>query len=162
MIGKGGFMISQKFINLIEDNSKEITEYWIKDIHKNDSTPSFHKMASEECMGYGMSILQELGNWLDEKDKGGDIKDIYIELGRARAEAGFPLEDIVSAQLLLKRHIWLYVLSHGFLSTAFELYQILELNNRVVYFFDRVIFYLIYGYELETTAKIKKMEHLFK
>jgi hypothetical protein len=155
-------MISQKFINLIEDNSKEISEYWINDIRGNESTPSFHEEDREECIGYGMSILQELGNWLDEKDKGADVKDIYIELGRTRAKQGYPLQDIISAQLLLKRHIWLYVLSHGFLSTAFEIYQILELNNRVVYFFDRLIYYMIYGYELETTAKIKRMEGLFK
>ncbi len=155
-------MISEKFIKLIEENATEITDYWTKDIHKNESTPSFHGMEREECIGYGMSILQELGKWFDEKERGGDIKDIYIELGRARAKEGRPLSDIVSAQLLLKRHIWLYVLSHGFLSTAYELYQILELNNRVVYFFDRVIFYLIYGYELESTAKIGRMADLFK
>ena len=155
-------MISEKFIKLIEENATEITGYWINDIHKNETTPSFQGMAREECMGYGMSILQELGQWLDERERGGDIKDIYIELGRARAKEGRPLSDVVSAQLLLKRHIWLYVLSHGFLSTAYELYQILELNNRVVYFFDRVIFYLIYGYELESTAKVGRMAGLFK
>lgn len=155
-------MISEKFIKLIEDNAGEITDYWINDIHTNESTPSFHGMARKECTGYGMSILQELGNWLDEREKGGDIKDIYIRLGRERALEPRPLSDVISAQLLLKRHIWLYVLSHGFLSTAFELYQILELNNRVVYFFDRLIFYLIYGYELETTAKVERMSDLFK
>ncbi|MBN1573183.1 MAG: hypothetical protein JW984_08320 [Deltaproteobacteria bacterium] len=155
-------MISEKFVKLIEENAKEITDYWINDIHKNESTPSFHEMAREECMGYGMSILKELGNWLDEKDKGGDVKDIYIKLGQKRAIEPRPLSDVVSAQLLLKRHIWLYVLSHGFLSTTYELYQILEVNNRVVDFFDRLIFYLIYGYELETTAKIDRMADHFK
>ncbi len=154
-------MISQKFIHLIEENSGEIAEYWINDLKKNESTSCFHDFGKEECMGYGLSILQDLGNWLDEKDKGGKIKGIYIELGRDRAKEGLPLPEIVSAQLLLKRHIWLYILSHGFLSTAFELYQILELNNKVVYFFDRMIFYIIYGYELETTAKIKRMAKLF-
>jgi hypothetical protein len=155
-------MISEKLIKLIEENAKEISDYWINDINENESTPSFHEIAREECMDYGISVLQELGNWLDEKDRGADIKDVYISLGRRRALEPRPLSEIVSAHLLLKRHIWLYVLSHGFLSTTYELYQILEVNNRVVDFFDKIIFNLIYGYELETTAKVKRMAGLFE
>jgi len=154
-------MISEKFIKMIEDNAEEITGYWAADIKENVTTPAFHRISEEECIPYGTSLIKELGDWLDEGKKGQDIKDVYLALGKKRATEGIALEDIVSAHLLLKRHIWLYVLSHGFLSTAFEIYQVLELNNRVVLFFDRLIFWLVYGYETETTAKIEGMGRLF-
>lgn len=154
-------MISEKFIKMIEDNAEEITGYWSADIKENATTPAFHRITDAECIPYGTSLIQELGDWLDEGKKGSDIKDVYLALGKRRAIEGIALEDIVSAHLLLKRHIWLYVLSHGFLSTAFEIYQVLELNNRVVLFFDRLIFWLVYGYESETTAKIEGMGRLF-
>jgi hypothetical protein len=35
------------------------------------------------------------------------------------------------------------------LDTALELHQAIELNNRVVLFFDRAIYYTILGYEGE-------------
>lgn len=155
-------MISEKFVRLIKDNMDEIVRYWCNDIKENETTPSLRNFESAACVPYGISILKELGAWLDEKKKPTELRDFYINLGKQRAQEGLPIEDIVSAHLLLKRHIWLFVLSHGFLSTAFELYQSLELNNRVVNFFDHVTFYMVYGYETQTTAKIDGMKHLFQ
>jgi hypothetical protein len=155
-------MISEKFVRLIKDNIDEIVKYWCNEIHDNETTPAFRAVDAQVCVPYGTSLLQELGDWLDEKKKPMELKDFYIDLGKQRAQEGLPIEDVVSAHLLLKRHIWLFVLSHGFLSTAFELYQVLEINNRVVNFFDHVIYYTVYGYETKTTAKIPGMEHLYK
>jgi hypothetical protein len=155
-------MISEKFVRLIKDNIDEIVKYWCSEIHENDSTAAFRVVDANVCIPYGTSVLLELGDWLDEKKKPAELKDFYINLGKQRAQEGLPIEDIVSAHLLLKRHIWLFVLSHGFLSTAFELYQVLEINNRVVNFFDNLIYYMVYGYETKTTAKIPGMEHLYK
>ena len=63
------------------------------------------------------------------------------------------------ALFLLKRQIWLYILQEGLLTTNLELYQALELNNRVVLYFDRAIYYLTRGYEIgaeeiKTTGEI--------
>jgi hypothetical protein len=155
-------MISEKFVRLIKDNIDEIVKYWCNEIHENETTPAFRSIDAGVCIPYGTTVLQQLGDWLDEKKKPSELKDLYIDLGKQRAQEGIPIEDIVSVHLLLKRHIWLFVLSHGFLSTAFELYQVLEINNRVVNFFDHVIYYTVYGYETKTTAKIPGMEHLYK
>ncbi len=155
-------MISEKFVRLIKDNIDEIVKYWCSEIHENETTTAFQAVDAAVCVPYGTSVLLELGDWLDEKKKPAELKDFYINLGKQRAQEGLPIEDIVSAHLLLKRHIWLFVLSHGFLSTAFELYQVLEINNRVVNFFDNLIYYMVYGYETKTTAKIPGMEHLYK
>jgi hypothetical protein len=155
-------MISEKFVRLIKDNIDEIVKYWCSEIHENETTPAFRSVEAQVCVPYGTTVLRQLGDWLDEKKKPSELKDMYIELGKQRADEGLPIEDIVSAHLLLKRHIWLFVLSHGFLSTAFELYQVLEINNRVVNFFDHLIYYMVYGYETKTTAKIPGMAHLYK
>jgi hypothetical protein len=51
------------------------------------------------------------------------------------------------ALILLKRYLWLEVLSEGFVSSNLELYQVLELNNRVVLYFDRAVYFTIAGYQ---------------
>jgi len=155
-------MISEKFVRLIKCNIDEIVKYWCNEIKENETTSAFHNFDADVCVPYGASILKELGDWFDENKRPSELREIYIELGKQRALQGLPLEDVVSAHLLLKRHIWLFVLSHGFFSTAFELYQSLELNNRVVNFFDHVIYYIVFGYETQTTAKVKGMEKLYK
>ena len=155
-------MISEKFVRLIKDNIDEIVKYWCNEIHENETTPAFRVLDADTCVPYGKNVLRELGDWLDGKKKPAELKDFYIKLGKQRAEEGLPIEDVVSAHLLLKRHIWLFVLSHGFLSTAFELYQVLEINNRVVNFFDHAVYYMVYGFETKTTAKISGRERLYK
>jgi hypothetical protein len=38
-------------------------------------------------------------------------------------------------------------MTEGFLDTALDMYKALELNNRVILFFDRAILYTAVGYE---------------
>ncbi|HEY5501987.1 MAG TPA: hypothetical protein VIJ97_01620, partial [Candidatus Anoxymicrobiaceae bacterium] len=64
-------------------------------------------------------------------------------------EAGYGVEEVVMALMLLKRHVWLYIVQEGFLKTNLELYQALELNNRVVLYFDRAIYYVTEAYSEE-------------
>jgi hypothetical protein len=49
--------------------------------------------------------------------------------------------------IITRRHIWLKVMSEGFLDTALDMYKALELNNRVILFFDRAIHFTALGYE---------------
>ena len=58
--------------------------------------------------------------------------------------------------LLIKRHLWIFVMENQFFSSSFELSQALELNNKVVLFFDRVIYFAVMGYEEEMRKSLKK------
>ncbi len=48
---------------------------------------------------------------------------------------------------LLRRRLWQKVQSEGLLDTALDLFQAMELHNRVVLFFDRALYYAVVGYE---------------
>jgi hypothetical protein len=43
--------------------------------------------------------------------------------------------------------LWRKVLGEGLLDTMLDLYQAIELNNRVMLFFDRAIYFITIGYE---------------
>ena len=49
--------------------------------------------------------------------------------------------------MLIKSHLWLYLQEKNFFNSKYELSQALELNNNVVFFFDRVIYFVTMGYE---------------
>jgi hypothetical protein len=68
-------------------------------------------------------------------------------MGGQRRKEGFALSEVISALIVTRRHIWLKVLSDGVLDTALHLNQALELNNRVLLYFDRAIYYSAVGYE---------------
>ena len=49
--------------------------------------------------------------------------------------------------MLIKRHLWLYLLEKHFFESSYELMKSLEINNRIVLFFDRAILASTIGYE---------------
>jgi hypothetical protein len=87
-----------------------------------------------------------------------EVKKHYIALGRQRFKEGIPLNELVMALMLIKRHLWLYVQEKHFLDSSFEMYQALEFNNRVVLFFDRAIYFSTMGYEEELKKEACKPE----
>ena len=62
------------------------------------------------------------------------------------------MEEVVMTLVLIKRYLWLHLLEGGLMTTRLELYQALELNNKVVLYFDRAIYFAIIGYK-EARAK---------
>jgi hypothetical protein len=62
---------------------------------------------------------------------------------------------VVLAFMLVKRNLWQFVQEKQFFENTYEFTQALELNNKVVLFFDRVIYFVTMGYE-EELRKEKK------
>jgi hypothetical protein len=140
-------MISEKLVRLIEDNADTLTKSWLSDVRKNPTTPTYQIFPEEKLYQRAHFVYSQLGHWISRETGKGEVRSYYVKLGEERFKEGFALYEVVSAIILLKRHLWLHILSDGQLSTAFELYQSLELNNRVVLFFDRAVYYTIIGYE---------------
>jgi len=61
-----------------------------------------------------------------------------------------PLDELISAISLLKKHIFRFTSSMGVWSRPVEIYRVLELGERLVYFFDRATYYAVAGYGKKT------------
>jgi hypothetical protein len=59
--------------------------------------------------------------------------------------------------VLIKRHLWLHLLEEGVMTTNIEVYQALDVNNKVVLYFDRAIYFSLIGFRRarEESAKAK-------
>lgn len=154
-------MISEKLVKLIEDNADDLTKSWLRDVRENPTTPTYQTFPEEKLYQRAHFVYSQLGHWISRETGKGEVRGYYMKLGEERFNEGFALYEVVSAIILLKRHLWLHILSDGQLSTAFELYQSLELNNRVVLFFDRAVYYAIIGYEDAFRKKTAKEKGLF-
>jgi hypothetical protein len=74
----------------------------------------------------------------------------WTGLGKQRRKEGFALSEILIALSLVRQRLWKKVQSEGLLDTAYDLYQAMELYNRVTLFFDSAVFYTAVGYEAES------------
>ena len=120
-------------------------------------TRSYWNAPREELHERADSVCNRMGYFLGRRLPREKLAAFYKRLGEARRADGYGVEEVVMALMLLKRHIWLFVLQEGFLTTNLELYQALELNNRVVLYFDRAIYYVTQAYsELDDKEAAEK------
>ena len=140
-------MISQKFVELIERHAEKISRQWVEDVGQNVNTPFYHTIDRDKLGERGQVMYKNLSNWLAVSTPKEMIADFYRKWGRERFEEGIPLSQLVYAFILFRRHLWLFILHSGFFDTAIELLRALELNNRVILFFDRALHNIVMGYE---------------
>jgi hypothetical protein len=92
-------------------------------------------------------MYKRLGHWLSIQTPKEETAKFFKRYGQERYREEFPLSELIYSLILFRRHLWLYILHAGLLDTAYELHRALELNNRVILFFDRAVYNMALGYE---------------
>ena len=150
-------VVATKLVKIIEKNSSVIADRWVDDVTTLAYTRSYWNVPREELHERADSVCNRMGYFLGRRLPREKLASFYKRLGEGRRAEGYGVEEVVMALMLLKRHIWLFVLQEGFLTTNLELYQALELNNRVVLYFDRAIYYVTQAYsELDDKEAAEK------
>ncbi|HPC47254.1 MAG TPA: hypothetical protein PLW83_04360 [Deltaproteobacteria bacterium] len=139
-----------QLLDLIRNNANELARRASKEILTRDETKGYRKLGQDVLYDRVYDVYSTLGGWLGQDDHTvSEIRKVYTELGRKRFREGIPLNEVVLAFMLVKRVLWDFIQERQFFETTFEMGQALELNNRVVFFFDRVIYFVTMGYEEE-------------
>jgi hypothetical protein len=146
-------MLSQKFVELIEKNADSIAKEWLKDVTHNAYTPTYHTFDPDRLYERAFSMYKWLGEWLSIQTGKEKTAEYYKKYGKDRFLEGFPLQELIYSFILFRRHLWLFILHAGFLDTAYELLRGMELNNRVILFFDRALYNMVLGYQEASQRK---------
>lgn len=138
---------SQRLVDLIERNAAELTSQYLHDVKQQAGMPTYRSFDEKEVYSRAFRVYSQLGKWLSQETTRDQIKKYWMSLGRDRRAEGFALSEIIQSLCLIRRHLWLKVESEGLIDTALELYQAIDLYNRVMVFFDRALYYAALGYE---------------
>jgi hypothetical protein len=141
--------ISNKLVQLIEKNADHLTNSWLSDVQKHPQTPTYHTYNEKKLFNRAFDVYSRLGKWISKETTKEEIYQHYLAMGMQRRKEGFALSEVIQAMIITRRHIWLKVMSEGFLDSALDMYKALDLNNRVVLFFDRAIHFIAMGYEVD-------------
>ncbi len=142
-------MIYSKLVEIIEKNREELTRRSFRELLSRDETKSYREIQQDLLSERISDVYDRLISWLKKERSALDVRKYYVDLGKRRFSEGIPLSEVLLAFMLLKRHLWLFVTEKQFFDSTYECYQALELNNKVVLFFDRVIFFAALGSEEE-------------
>ena len=138
---------SRRLVHLIESNAVELTRRYLEDVQRHPRLPTYRDFDQRELYNRAYSVYSQLGKWISKESSHEEVRATWTELGRIRRQERFPLSEVILSLCLLRRHLWEKVQAEGFMDSAMDLLQALELQNRVVLFFDRAVFFAAVGYE---------------
>ena len=143
---------STRLVNLIERSADDLSKAWLLDVKKRSSMPTYQAYNETRLYSRVFRVYSQLGRWISRSTDKDEIASQYKALGAERFREGFLLSEVIQALYLTRRHLWLKVIHEGLLDTAIDLYGAMQLNNRVVLFFDRAIYNVVRGYEAEQSG----------
>jgi hypothetical protein len=139
--------VSRKLVDLIEKNAAELTNSWLAQVRKESTLPTYNRFDKVALYERAYRVYSHLGKWISRETSKEEVAQDYMALGAQRRKEGFPLSEVIQALILIRRNLWRKIMDEGLLDTTYDLYQAIELNNRVTLFFDRAILYTACGYE---------------
>ncbi len=140
-------LLSDELIHVIGTNRSRIIDLWLDDISTNPSTTGLRECEREELAAKAAYLVGHLEAWLKGGKSESDLKYFYFGPVKRCGQERIPLGHLISALSLLKKHVFRFTSSVGVWYKPVDLYRVLELGERLVYFFDRAAYSTIIGYE---------------
>jgi ADP-ribose pyrophosphatase YjhB (NUDIX family) len=140
-------LLSDHLVDIIEKNAQNIAEKCVMDVRMNWSTTGYHDFDSNRLFKRFFIILSQFGKWLGGFYTDNDIRIFYTKVGKERRKEGLPLADVLSTLSLIKKQVFTFTLSRGIWEKTINIYMSLELDRRIMLFFDKVAYYITRGYE---------------
>jgi hypothetical protein len=137
---------SRKLVELIERDARELALAYLREVKKNPNMATYQSFPEKEVYDRTYAVYSQLGRWISYKLDSEEMKNHWIALGQKRRQEGFTLPEIFLSLCLERKQVWHKIQSEGLLDNALDLYQALELYDRLVTFFDRALYYAIIGY----------------
>ena len=140
-------LLSDHLVNIIEQNARDIAENCVADVSTNWSTTGYHDFDTTRLFKRFFIILSQFGKWLSGFYSDNDVRIFYTKVGRERRRENLPLADVLSTLSLIKKQVFTFTISRGVWEKTINIYMSLELDRRIMLFFDKVAYYITRGYE---------------
>jgi len=138
---------SRKLVELIESNADELTTNYVLAVQRDPRMSRYQGFDQKEVFARAYRVYSQLGRWVSRETTKEEMQDYWTALGRQRRKEGFPFSEIVLSLCHIRRVLWEKVQAEGVLDTVLDLYQAMDLHQRVVLFFDRAMYFAAAGYE---------------
>ncbi len=142
--------LSDVLASVIRDHADEIAHLWVQELRTHATTPALGQARPQRLKELGQDTLARFAQWWNGADEGGELRDFFRATGGTWRSEGVPLHELLSGLMLLRKCVWAYVRDHGVWRRSIDAYRVLELDRRLVLFFDRAVFHAARGYDEES------------
>lgn len=137
-----GHLLSNILIKVIDRDREEIARNWAGEVRK--CIPSL-AACMDVLLDINRMVLQGIREGLEGRKRPFDGKR-FVRAGSHLRMLGLPLPDVLNALALSRKSIWVHVIGKKILSSPLEIYSTLELNNRIIFLYDKVNYHITQGY----------------
>jgi len=145
--GGGGEMLSDALVALVRDHADEVAALWLADVRSSPSTRSYAQADPGPLVANTATALSQFGRWLRGDEAESEVRAFYRALGRERRDQGYDLHEVLSSLTLLRKEVWTFARDRGMWARPIDVYRVLELDRRIVAFFDRAAYQTVRGWE---------------
>jgi len=135
--------LSNMLVKIIDKNSGEITRNWSHELRTAIPGILGHLDFLTEM---NKKILKGVKEGLQGNKKNSLDLIRFKDIGKDLKRHGIPLPDILNALALSRKHIWMHVVKKKILSSPLEIYITLEFNNRIIFLYDKINYFIAEGY----------------
>ncbi len=134
--------LSNIMVKLIDRSSDDITREWAQEVRSGIPALSVHM---DFLTDVNRKVLKSVRNGLQGR---GDQLDYlrFKDTGKDIRRLGISFPDVLNAMALSRKRIWLHAVQKKILSSPLEIYITLELNNRIIFLYDKIIYQISSGY----------------
>ncbi|MFH0915666.1 MAG: NUDIX hydrolase [bacterium] len=142
----GAAMLSDTLVGFVSEHAGYVARLWLADVRSNHTTAGYRQLDPDLLLAGCTAGLQQLGRWLEGESTEEEIRTFYRELGARRQSQGVDFHELLSALMLLKKHIWTYARSQGVWQRPVDTYRAMELQSRFAVFFDKAMYHSARGF----------------
>ncbi|MBN2282787.1 MAG: NUDIX hydrolase [Deltaproteobacteria bacterium] len=139
---KQAVLLSNVLVQVLHRDREEISRRWLEDMQSIRPNLGPRLKPLKEL---NRRILSSARLWLKGGDDAVDFME-YADRGPILRGKHVALSDILTATALSRKAIWTHVVGKKILNTPLEIYAALELNNRIIFFYDKINYYLTLHY----------------
>src|SRR5512139_530813 len=140
--------LADRLMQFCADHSDQIAENWYRVLCSNPRTQAYHLMPREACLRHANCIYKSLEKLYFAENPESEVSHLLDVDGFVEDHYGrkIPLEQVIYATILLRRHLWLYAEFQALYSGVDDMMQMVENINRVRLVFDYLTFNVVKKY----------------
>ena len=140
-------MITERLISLLESHANELSASWVQMIKENENTESSLGFSPDELLDYSRFVYEQLRLWLDWQTTSGEVAKLFWDLGVEKKKQGIQLSELHYGLILARRNLYINILEKMGEEDVADMQELIGFTSRITYFFDKISFFVIKGFE---------------
>ena len=140
-------MITEKLISMLETQAGGLSTSWVKMLKENENTESKLGFSDMELTKFSRFMYEQLKLWLDWQTTSSEVAKLFWEFGIDRKAQNVSLAEIHYAIILARRNLYINILEKLGEEDVADMQELIAFTSRITYFFDKIGYFVIKGYE---------------